>query len=98
MTNQKLGDALREMMDAHKAEGLDDLTAGLKAADEAGEQIDELIGSAIAVLRMFGKSWADIGADLGISRQAAWERFNPLLLKYEERLAILQLAEELEEA
>lgn len=32
-------------------------------------------GALVNVLRTFGKSWAEIGDDLGITRQAAWERF-----------------------
>lgn len=30
----------------------------------------------VARLRELGISWGDIGLDLGISRQAAWERFS----------------------
>jgi ATP-dependent Clp protease ATP-binding subunit ClpX len=30
----------------------------------------------VETLRKRGVSWADIGAALGVSRQAAWERFS----------------------
>jgi hypothetical protein len=37
--------------------------------------IDEAIGQAVVGLRAFGYSWAEIGARLGISRQAAQQRW-----------------------
>jgi hypothetical protein len=37
--------------------------------------IDEAIGQAVIGLRAFGYSWAEIGARLGISRQAAQQRW-----------------------
>src|SRR3954454_7392414 len=38
-------------------------------------QLDDAIGSAVIGLRGFGYSWAEIGARLGISRQAAHQRW-----------------------
>jgi hypothetical protein len=37
--------------------------------------IDDAIGQAVIGLRAFGYSWAEIGARLGISRQAAQQRW-----------------------
>ncbi|MCF0092100.1 hypothetical protein [Micromonospora sp. MH99] len=37
--------------------------------------IDEAIGEAVIGLRAFGYSWAEIGSRLGISRQAAQQRW-----------------------
>jgi hypothetical protein len=37
--------------------------------------LDEAIGQAVTGLRSHGYSWADIGARLGISRQAAQQRW-----------------------
>ncbi|MGY0004119.1 hypothetical protein [Micromonospora sp. I033] len=37
--------------------------------------IDDAIGEAVIGLRAFGYSWAEIGARLGISRQAAQQRW-----------------------
>jgi DNA-directed RNA polymerase specialized sigma24 family protein len=37
--------------------------------------IDEAIGQAVIGLRAFGYSWAEIGQRLGISRQAAQQRW-----------------------
>ncbi|MFJ1542488.1 hypothetical protein ACIODS_28515 [Micromonospora chalcea] len=38
-------------------------------------ELDDAIGEAVIGLRAFGYSWADIGARLGISRQAAQQRW-----------------------
>jgi len=38
-------------------------------------EIDTAIGQAVTGLRAFGYSWADIGARLGITRQAAQQRW-----------------------
>ncbi|MFI7522994.1 hypothetical protein [Micromonospora globbae] len=53
---------------AGDVEALRDLTA-LSAA------LDEAIGQAVIGLRAFGYSWAEIGARLGISKQAAQQRW-----------------------
>jgi DNA-directed RNA polymerase specialized sigma24 family protein len=37
--------------------------------------LDDAIGEAVIGLRAFGYSWAEIGARLGISRQAAQQRW-----------------------
>lgn len=39
--------------------------------------VEQLEADAVAIARRKGSSWTDIGAALGISRQAAWERFAP---------------------
>ncbi|MEO3820988.1 hypothetical protein [Plantactinospora sp. B24E8] len=38
-------------------------------------ELDQAIGNAVLGLRAFGYSWAEIGARLGISRQAAQQRW-----------------------
>jgi hypothetical protein len=38
-------------------------------------EIDIAISQAVTGLRAFGYSWAEIGARLGITRQAAWQRW-----------------------
>ncbi|WFE29648.1 hypothetical protein O7623_10865 [Solwaraspora sp. WMMD791] len=49
-------------------EALRDLTA-------LASVLDDTIGQAVTGLRAFGYSWAEIGARLGISRQAAQQRW-----------------------
>ena len=39
------------------------------------EEIDTAIGQAVAGLRGFGYSWAEIGSRLGVTRQAAQQRW-----------------------
>jgi len=41
-------------------------------------EIDTAIGQAVSGLREFGYSWAEIGARLGVTRQAAWQRWGRL--------------------
>lgn len=39
--------------------------------EEARQRIDDLVRAK----RRFGMPWEEIGAEYGVSRQAAWERF-----------------------
>ena len=39
--------------------------------------VDHMESKAVELARDQGASWTDIGTALGISRQAAWERFAP---------------------
>jgi hypothetical protein len=39
------------------------------------EQVDEFLHGWVGMLRQRGASWQKIGLALGVSRQAAWERF-----------------------
>jgi hypothetical protein len=54
--------------------GTGDIDALTSMTDLAAE-IDTVICQAVASLRAFGYSWADIGARLGITRQAAQQRW-----------------------
>jgi hypothetical protein len=47
----------------------------LRMLADAHEAIDEALTHAVVLQRAMGKSWADIGNALGISRQAAQQRF-----------------------
>jgi hypothetical protein len=50
----------------------------LTAMTALATDIDIAIGQAVAGLRAFGYSWAEIGARLGITRQAAQQRWGSL--------------------
>ena len=39
--------------------------------------VDQMEQKAVDLARGQGASWTDVGSALGISRQAAWERFAP---------------------
>lgn len=56
----------------------DDLLASLVAAEDGVRRVQDSVGEQIRVLRGRKLSWARIGEALGVSRQAAWERFGPL--------------------
>ena len=53
-----------------------ELLASLARAQSAAPQIDAAMRDYTAILRSRGVSWTRIGAALGVSKQAAWERFS----------------------
>ncbi len=54
----------------------DEMLASLARTQAAVSQADAAVHDHVAVLRDRGISWARIGAALGVSKQAAWERFS----------------------
>lgn len=54
----------------------DDLLAGLKPSVAAVDATRAVLHAQVDLLRRRGTSWEAIGNALGISRQAAWERFS----------------------
>jgi hypothetical protein len=54
----------------------DDLLALLPVAQAAVPAADQHVHEVVAVLRSRRVSYADVGKALGVSRQAAWERFS----------------------
>ena len=52
------------------------LLQSLRPSEAAVEGMRNVLQQQVETLRRRGISWADIGAALGISRQAAWERFS----------------------
>ena len=52
------------------------LLDALRPANATVEATRSVLQAQVDALRSRGVSWADIGAALGISRQAAWERFS----------------------
>lgn len=55
--------------------GTDDPLAIVRRTADAEDQVRELLRQAVASARSSGHSWAAIGAELGMSRQAAQQRF-----------------------
>jgi hypothetical protein len=49
--------------------------AGLEAAARLSSAVDKLQRDLVARARAAGCSWTSIGQALGITKQAAWERF-----------------------
>lgn len=53
----------------------EELLAFLPDIVATSEQVDEFLHGWVGMLRDRGASWQKIGLALGVSRQAAWERF-----------------------
>ena len=72
MSVTELADAVREQApDAP----LDRVEAALMVSEELASCADELIGRFVAEARQAGCSWTEIGQRIGVSKQAARERF-----------------------
>lgn len=54
----------------------DNLLALLKAQDKTHEEVAARLQRSVEILRKREVSWQQIGDALGVSRQAAWERFS----------------------
>ena len=54
----------------------DELLATLGPSEAAVDAVRDVLQEHVELLRHRGVSWARIGDGLGISRQAAWERFS----------------------
>lgn len=52
-----------------------ELLSRLPLIIQSGEQNSEFLNDWVGIIRRRHVSWAQIGAVLGVSRQAAWERF-----------------------
>ncbi|MBP1160379.1 MULTISPECIES: Clp protease N-terminal domain-containing protein [Rhodococcus] len=77
MTNSvRLDDLIEGIKKAH-TDALDQLSDAVIAADHLGEVADHLIGHFVDQARRSGASWKDIGASMGVSKQAAQKRFVP---------------------
>lgn len=56
---------------------LDQLTDAMLAAEHLGDIADHLIGHFVDQARRSGASWTEIGTSIGVSKQAAQQRFVP---------------------
>jgi ClpX C4-type zinc finger len=53
-----------------------ELLASLARVQAVVSQVDAAVRERVAILRDRGVSWTSIGQALGVSKQAAWERFS----------------------
>lgn len=65
----------RRIIRAHGRRVADGDVEALRDLVTLSTELDDAIGEAVIGLRAFGYSWAEIGARLGISRQAAQQRW-----------------------
>ncbi|MER0245349.1 Clp protease N-terminal domain-containing protein [Streptomyces sp. HSW2009] len=72
----RLDELIEAIKKAHPG-ALDQLAGAVIAADHLGELADHLIGHFVDQARRSGASWTDIGASMGVTRQAAQKRFVP---------------------
>jgi hypothetical protein len=71
---------LDELIDAIKQvhpDVLDQLADAVLAAEHLGDVSDHLVGHFVDQARRSGASWTDIGRSMGVTRQAAQQRFVP---------------------
>jgi ClpA/ClpB-like protein len=72
----RLDDLIEAIKKAH-SDPLEQLTDAVIAADHLGDVADHLIGHFVDQARRSGASWTDIGASMGVTKQAAQKRFVP---------------------
>jgi hypothetical protein len=78
MTNPPLTVRLDDLIDAVSSahpDALERITGAIALADHLGEVADSLIGHFVDQARRSGASWAEIGRSMGVSKQAAQQRF-----------------------
>jgi hypothetical protein len=72
----RLDDLIAAIKKVHP-DALDQLSDAVLAADHLDEVADHLIGHFVDQARRSGASWTDIGRSMGVSKQAAQQRFVP---------------------
>ncbi|GAA2561416.1 Clp protease N-terminal domain-containing protein [Pseudonocardia hydrocarbonoxydans] len=72
----RLDDLIAAISKVHE-EPLERLSGAVIAADALGDVADHLIGHFVDQARRSGASWTEIGASMGVSKQAVQKRFVP---------------------
>ncbi len=70
----RLDDLIEAITKVH-SDPLEQLASASVAADHLGELSDHLVGHFVDQARRSGASWRDIGASMGVSKQAVQKRF-----------------------
>jgi hypothetical protein len=65
----------RRVLRAYSRRVADGDVEALTLMTDLADEIDTAIGQAVTGLRAFGYSWAEIGSRLGVTRQAAQQRW-----------------------
>ncbi|RJO76657.1 ATP-dependent Clp protease ATP-binding subunit [Nocardia panacis] len=73
----RLDDLIAGIKKARPDDVLEQLSDAVVAGDHLGEVADHLIGHFVDQARRSGASWTDIGASMGVTKQAAQKRFVP---------------------
>ncbi|MGW1739906.1 Clp protease N-terminal domain-containing protein [Nocardia sp. NPDC001965] len=77
MTTVRLDDLIEVIKKARPDNALEQLSDAVVTAGHLGELADHLIGHFVDQARRSGASWTEIGASMGVSKQAAQKRFVP---------------------
>ena len=77
MTNAVRLDDLIDAITKTHSDALDQLSGAVIAADHLGDIADHLIGHFVDQARRSGASWTEIGKSMGVTKQAARQRFVP---------------------
>jgi Clp amino terminal domain, pathogenicity island component len=77
ITNPVRLDDLIEAIKKVHSDALEQLSDAVIAADHLGDVADHLIGHFVDQARRSGASWTDIGRSMGVTKQAAQQRFVP---------------------
>jgi Clp amino terminal domain, pathogenicity island component len=101
MMKLRLDDMIDGIRTGYPDRPLEQLTAAVLAAEHLSEISDHLIGHFVDQARRSGASWTEIGACLGVTKQAAHQRFTPkddpnMFTRFTEkaRKAVVQAQEE----
>jgi hypothetical protein len=73
----RLDDLITAVRVAHPDDVLDQLNGAMEAADALGDMADHLVGHFVDQARRSGASWTEIGRSMGVTKQAARQRFIP---------------------
>src|SRR5688500_15891790 len=74
----RLDDLIDLVVERHPdGDALARLSAAVLTAEQLGEVADHLIGHFVDQARRAGASWTEIGQSMGVTKQAAQERFVP---------------------
>lgn len=77
MTDSVSLDQLIRAIKAVHSDALEQLSDAVLAAEHLGEVADHLVGHFVDQARRSGASWTEIGASMGVTKQAAQKRFVP---------------------
>ncbi|MBC2640509.1 MULTISPECIES: Clp protease N-terminal domain-containing protein [unclassified Rhodococcus (in: high G+C Gram-positive bacteria)] len=77
MTKIRLDDLIDGIRAGYPDQPLEQLTAAVLTADHVNEIADHLIGHFVDQARRSGASWTEIGGCIGVTKQAAQQRFTP---------------------
>lgn len=78
MTAVRLDDLIQSVKNQTPgSDALQQLSDAVLVAEQVGEVADHLIGHFVDQARRSGASWTEIGASMGVSKQAAQKRFVP---------------------